>query len=69
MLKPIDAQFGPACRFLIEIGRHRDKARDHRLIAAQRDRVAAVDRHDRSAGAAREVGQQAAGDDQRLKYQ
>ena len=47
MFQPIDAQFGPACRFLIEIGRHRDKARDHRLIAAQRDRVAAVDRHDR----------------------
>src|SRR3546814_1363679 len=47
MFEPIDAQFGAARRLRIEVVRHRDEARDERLIAPESDRVAAVDRHDR----------------------
>ena len=47
MVEPIDAQFGTARRLGVEVVRHRHEARDERLIAAQRNGVAAVDRHDR----------------------
>src|SRR3546814_6585746 len=47
MFEPIDAQLGAARRLGVEIVRHRDEARDERLIAPESDRIAAVDRDDR----------------------
>ena len=47
MFEPIDAQFGAARRLGIKVVGHRHEARDERLVAAQRNRVAAIDRHDR----------------------
>src|SRR3546814_5770887 len=44
MFEPIDAQLGAARRLGVEIVRHRDEARDERLIAPESDRIAAVDR-------------------------
>src|SRR3546814_19645671 len=46
MFEPIDAQLGAARRLGVEIVRHRDEARDERLIAPESDRIAAVDRDD-----------------------
>src|SRR3546814_19337159 len=46
MFEPVDAQLGAARRALVEVVRHGDEARDHRLVAPERNRVAAVDRDD-----------------------